>query len=121
MRRMARVAALVAGLGLLAASGAGATAQSGLHGVVTRGPITPVCIAGQPCSAPVPGATLVFQSNGHAAVRARTNSRGAYRIVLAPGTYSVALTTPRRMGPTKAHVVSGRFSRVDFSIDTGIR
>ena len=119
---MARSAALVAGLTLLAvAPGAGATAQSGLHGVVTRGPIAPVCIAGQPCSEPVPGATLVFKQAGHAAVPTRTSSSGTYRIVLAPGSYSVALATPRRMAPTSAKVVEGRFRRVDFSIDTGIR
>ena len=122
MQRMMRSAALVAGLLLLiVASGAGATTKSGLHGVVTRGPITPMCVAEAPCSAPVPGAVLVFTQAGHAAVRARTGKTGAYRIVLAPGTYSVALTPARRMAPAAARVVGGRFRRVDFSIDTGIR
>jgi len=118
---MTRVAALVAVLGLVAASGAGATARSGLRGIVTRGPITPMCIAETPCSAPVAGATLVFQRAGHAAVRTRTGSDGTYKIVLAPGAYSVALASPRRMGPTSARVTSGLFRTVDFSIDTGIR
>jgi len=118
---MTRVAAVVAGIGLVVASGAGATAKSGLHGIVTRGPISPMCVAEQPCSAPVAGATLVFQRAGHATVQVHTNSKGAYRVVLAPGTYGVALAKPRRMDPTSARVVSGGFRRVDFSIDTGIR
>src|SRR5262249_20449466 len=118
---MTRVAALVAVLGLVAASGAGATAPSGLRGIVTRGPIAPMCVAELPCSAPVPGATLVFTQAGHAAVRAHTGSNGTCKVVLAPGAYSVALASPRRMGPTSARVTSGRFRTVDFSIDTGIR
>jgi hypothetical protein len=80
-----------------------------------------MCVAEQPCSAPVVGATLVFERAGHASVQVRTNSKGVYRIVLAPGMYSVALAKPRKMDPTHARVVSGSFRRVDFSIDTGIR
>jgi len=119
---MARSAAVIAGLVLLTVtSGAGATSQSGLRGVVTRGPIAPICIAEEPCSAPVPGATLVFKRAGYAAVRTRTGSAGTYRVVLAPGVYSVALAPPRRMAPPNARVAGGTFRRVDFSIDTGIR
>lgn len=80
-----------------------------------------MCVAEQPCSAPVAGATLEFNRAGHAAIQVRTNSKGAYSVVLAPGTYGVALAKPRKMDPTSARVVSGSFRRVDFSIDTGIR
>lgn len=63
----------------------------------------------------------MFQRAGHSEVRTRTGSNGEYKLVLAPGAYSVALAWPRRMGPTSARVTSGRFRTVDFSIDTGIR
>ena len=104
---------------LAAASGAGATTRSGLHGLVSRGPITPMCVAEQPCDAPAPGVTLVFVRAGHDAVRTRTSSAGTYRVVLAPGVYTV--TSGARMEPVSARVVAGRFRTVDFSIDTGIR
>ena len=37
---------------------------SGLHGVVMRGPTTPVCRVGVPCSEPAAGATIGFDRNG---------------------------------------------------------
>ena len=118
---MTRLAVLVVAAALAAGSGAGATTQSGLHGVVTRGPISPVCVAEQPCSAPAPGVTLVFTSTGQEAVRTRTGSAGAYRVALAPGLYTVAPLSGRRMEPGTTRVVNARFRHVDFSIDTGIR
>ena len=121
IRAMVKVAPLVAGLALVVASSAGATSQCGLRGMVVRGPTSPVCVAEQPCSAPAANVTLVFKRAGQTAVRARTGSTGAYRVVLAPGVYTVAPASARAMDPTSVRVVSGHFRRVDFSIDTGIR
>ena len=75
MRRIAPVLAIAS---LVAASGAAATTQSGLRGIVTRGPISPICVAGQPCDAPVPGLTLVFTRGGSQAARTRTSDTGTY-------------------------------------------
>ena len=120
MRALAALAALVA-----VSSAGAATSTSGLRGIVTRGPIAPVCVAGQPCDAPAKNLTLVFVRNGHVARRTKTNERGRYRVALAPGLYAVRLTTKSSIGrglePERARVVAGRFRRVDFSIDTGIR
>jgi len=96
---------------------------SGLHGNVTKGPTTPVCRAGQPCSAPAQ-VTLLFRRAGHT-FRARSTATGAYRISLAPGIYSVS--TLERIGispnikPHLVHVRRGHDDRLDFSVDTGIR
>src|SRR5262249_9586929 len=96
---------------------------SGFHGMVTKGPIVPVCRAVEPCSAPVQ-VTLVF----HRAVypyRVLSGRDGRYRIVLAPGYYTV--TTLERIGvgrsitPRAVHVRRAHVDRLDFSIDTGIR
>jgi ribosomal protein L2 len=46
---------------------------------------------------------------------------GTYRIALSAGTYAVRATSRRQIDPTTVRVPSGRFRRVDFSIDTGIR
>ena len=101
-----------------------AIAFGGLHGVVTRGPITPVCQIGKPCSEPAVGSVLVFSRNGTVAARVRTGTAGRYSVSLPPGFYAVRLSPPQHIGglkPTQVRVRTGLSSRLDFSIDTGIR
>jgi hypothetical protein len=117
---------ILAAVGLLAAAGAQATSTpSGLRGTVTRGPISPVCVAEQPCSEPAHNVTLVFLLGNHVAGRTVTDTAGRYRIRLAPARYQVSGTVQPRIGralePDHARVFPGSFTRVDFSIDTGIR
>ncbi len=112
-----------------------ATAASGLQGVVHRGPTRPVCRPGEPCTQPAQ-VTLLFRrgvfrhgtlvsATGAPAVRARSGTKGHYRILLAPGYYTV--TTAERVGiarnvkPGAVHVRLGHVDNLDFSIDTGIR
>jgi hypothetical protein len=122
MRRPLMVAALVA---VAASSSAAATKSSGLYGFVRRGPIVPVCVAGQPCDGPAKSFPLVFWRNGKVAGRTTTSKTGAYRIRLAPGVYAVRSTATTSIGrpaePRTARVGIGRFRRVDFFFDTGIR
>jgi hypothetical protein len=102
-----------------------ALATSGLFGHVTRGPTTPVCMVGKPCSAPVVGARLEFLRRGVLAGSVRTGAAGGYRISLAPGLYAVRIvrTVPGqpRFTPQTVRITTGVPRRVDFSIDTGIR
>ena len=98
---------------------AGALARSGLYGTVMRGPISPTCVAEQPCDAPAAGVVLVFSRGGVVVARVRTHGNGSYRIRLAPGRYAV--TGGRDLQPSAVRVLRGRFRRVEFSIDTGIR
>jgi hypothetical protein len=109
--------------GVLAAGAARAqTARSGLHGTVSRGPVTPVCVAEQPCSEPVAGATLQFRSSsGRLVGHTVTRSDGSYRIALPPGLYAVKAASGRSLDPHTARVKPLRFRHVDFFIDTGIR
>ncbi len=113
--------AVIAAVCLLGGAAQGATVKSGLFGKVTRGPITPVCIAEVPCSAPVPGAMIVFSRAGHEVARTRTSAKGTYRLTLTPGTYSVRVLQARPVDPGVARVQRGQFRHTDFSIDTGIR
>lgn len=98
---------------------------SGLHGIVMRGPTTPVCRVGVPCSAPAVGAVLVFSRSGQVAVRVRVGAGGRYSVRLRPGYYTVQVSPVPRVGfgirPARVHVVLDVNARVDFSIDTGIR
>jgi Carboxypeptidase regulatory-like domain len=115
------VVALVGAVCLAGGPAQGSTIKSGLYGEVTRGPITPVCIAELPCSAPVPGAMIVFSRAGHEVARTRTASNGTYRLTLTPATYSVRVLQSGPVDPGVARVQRGQFRHIDFSIDTGIR
>ena len=101
-----------------------AIAPSGLRGVVTRSPITPVCIEGVPCSAPAKNTPLVFFQRRRS-VRTRTDRVGRYRVALAPGWWSVRTATAPRIGsgiePPTVRVVAAHFRVVNLDIDTGIR
>jgi hypothetical protein len=121
-----RHAALIVLVGLVAVVAVGATAGratlgTGIRGLVTRGPITPVCQEGVPCSAPAKHLKITFVRAG-IAKSVVTGSNGRYSILLAPGTYAVRFPTARfGFRPRTALVVAGRMSTRDFSIDTGIR
>ena len=96
-----------------------------LHGVVTRGPTTPVCQVGVPCSEPAPGAVLVFAHDGRIVARVRAGDRGRYSVRLRPGSYAVRLAARPKIGsglaPRAITLRAVLSARVNFSIDTGIR
>lgn len=115
-------------LALVVVAGAGAQTtglSSGLRGVVMRGPIAPVCVAEQPCTEPARNVTLLFSRNSRVVGRAVTDTAGRYRVRLPAGVYAVrrpgSMGIGRGIEPNRARVYAGRFRRVDFSIDTGIR
>ena len=122
---MWRLACISTVIALTSAGGATAAESSGLRGVVMRGPVTPVCMVGQPCDEPAANVRLVFLRNGKAVARVRTGRDGRYRLALAPGVYRVRTavrpTIGRGIEPQTVRVPRGRYARVDFSIDTGIR
>jgi hypothetical protein len=94
---------------------------SGLTGVVSRSPATPVCHVGVPCSKPYPQATLLFSRAG-VTRRVTTDADGAYRIGLAPGRYEVRVRGARfGWKPTSAVVPRGRYARLNVLVDTGMR
>jgi hypothetical protein len=100
---------------------ASATTSTGLRGLVTKGPITPVCVAGDACTAPAKGVTMTFTRRG-VAHTVRTGTDGRYRIQLAAGSYAVRIASARfGFAPRVATVEAGRMSVRNFSIDTGIR
>jgi hypothetical protein len=98
---------------------------AGLYGKVTRGPLTPVCVAEKPCSGPAAGVTLRFMRNSAVVASAATAKDGSYRVVLQGGFYFVRTGSPPRIGrglrPSSVRVAAGTWMRQNFSIDTGIR
>ena len=91
-----------------------------------RGPTTPVCRKGQPCSEPASGAQLVFTSQETPGVQFTTTvgKDGSYTVDLPPDLYTVTVSRPPSIGrgiePSTVRVTV-RERTVDFSIDTGIR
>ena len=113
-------AALITVLFLVLAT-VGSAATSGLRGVVTRGPITPVCFAGTPCDGPAKHIAVVFWRHGGSHT-ATTDADGRYRISLTAGTYTVRIPTGRfGYEPQVVVVPVGRVAVRNFSIDSGIR
>jgi hypothetical protein len=110
------VAALVAVTG---------TTGTGLYGKVVISPARPVCAVGQSCTAPDKNDVLSFWLRGRRVASARTTSEGRYRVTLAPGRYTVRAkhrgAIGRGLEPTRVLVPRGRFARVNFSLDIGIR
>jgi hypothetical protein len=101
-----------------------AIAAGGLHGVVTRGPIQPVCRVGVPCSEPAVGARLAFSRAGKLVASVRVGAGGRYAIRLQAGVYTVRVVPATRIGgvkPQQVLVRRGVDVRINFAIDTGIR
>jgi hypothetical protein len=104
--------------------GSGSKTSSGLYGKVLISPAEPVCRQGEPCGRPAAGYTLVFSDNGEIAGRTKTDKQGHYRIELGPGRYTIGLPSERAIKgftPPAATVPSGRYAKLDFSLDIGIR
>jgi hypothetical protein len=121
-----RMVVLLSSLVLAVAAGAQASPPRGtLIGLVTRGPITPVCAAEQPCDEPASHVTLVFSHADREVARVTTGTDGRYRVRLPATTYQVRRARSgapdRKLEPHSVLVRAGRLIRVDFSIDTGIR
>jgi hypothetical protein len=117
---------VLSSLALALAAGAQAMPPRGtLAGLVTRGPITPVCAIEQPCDEPAAHVTLVFSHADRDVTRVTTGADGRYRVRLPATTYQVRRAQSgvpdRRLEPHAVLVKAGRLIRVDFSIDTGIR
>jgi hypothetical protein len=95
--------------------------STGLRGLVTRGPITPTCQEGVPCSAPAKHVKITFVRYG-IAKSVVTGADGRYAVALVAGTYAVRFPSARfGFRPRTAFVPVGRVATRNFSIDTGIR
>jgi hypothetical protein len=90
-----------------------------------RGPTTPVCRKGTPCSEPASGAKLLFEQDRVVVATAVVAKNGSYSVVLPFGAYTVAVAPPPSIGrgiePRMVRVSAGPARRIDFRIDTGIR
>ena len=111
---------VVALLGATAGS-AGATSRSGLRGTALLDPGSPVCKVGTPCTRPAANVLLRFSRNGRVVAHTRTDSEGRYRLTLRPRKYGVTSATGVVVTPAQVTVATGRYRRVTFRLNTGVR
>lgn len=115
------IAILMAAL-LATAGAAGATTlRSGLRGTVLVDPASPACKPGTPCTRPASHVLLRFWRKDRVVAHTRTDAKGRYRIALRPRTYTVISAKGGVLTPARVTVVSDRFRRLTFRLDTGIR
>ena len=116
------IAAAALLLALLVLLGAGSSSSgSGVRGTVLLDPGYPTCQPGTPCTRPAADVLLRFWRDGRVVARTRTDASGRYRIALHPRTYRVSSTSGAVLEPTRVTVPTGRYRRVTFRLDTGIR
>jgi hypothetical protein len=103
------------------------TGASGVEGVVTLGPTTPVCRVGQSCSRPVMATVAVRDPAGQQVLLFVSGSDGRFHVALPPGTYTLA-PLPLQPGslypravPVTIVVTAGGYTQADVTYDTGIR
>lgn len=97
-----------------------ASTRTGVEGIVLRGPIAPVCVAGSPCEAPAYGVTVRALQNGNTVAATATDKDGRFRLSLEAGDYTIQ-ALGRGTEPVDVHVSASKLTEVAFFIDTGIR
>ncbi len=118
------IALAVVSVALGSVTSISAAAPSGIRGTVIKTPTSPVCQEGVPCSGAVAGIVLVAYRGRVRVATATTNDSGTYRLALRPGTYVVRGLRRPMFGSLSARavrVLKGRFTVVNYEIDTGIR
>ena len=122
MRTVLLVACLAAAAGCTSVA---PSATTGLTGIVTRGPVTPVCRIDIPCDAPF-SAGFSVEQGGKRVAEFRSDADGHFTVWLEPGTYRVvpASDAPVLGATSQAKVVdvgAVGLTSVHLEFDTGIR
>jgi hypothetical protein len=94
--------------------------RSGVEGIVVRGPTSPACAAGSPCSAPARDVTVQATKGGNVVASTTTDNEGRFTLALHAGDYTIS-ALGRGTEPQDVHVTASKLTEVAFLIDTGIR
>ena len=126
IQRLPGVIAVVASLAAAGCSSATPTPITGLTGVVSRGPVTPVCRVDVPCDAPF-SATFTVQKSGRQVAQFRSDASGQFTVFLPPGDYIVMpaadapILSPSAQAKSVSVADSGTLTTIRLMFDTGIR
>ena len=99
--------------------------STGLTGIVTRGPITPVCQVDVPCEAPF-AATFEVRQFGRRVASFTSDDAGRFTVRLVPGSYTIipGANAPIIDAPSQVKTVQVEpdgLTSVSLSFDTGLR
>ena len=99
--------------------------DSGIEGLVVRGPTQPVCVVDIPCDEPF-AAPFHVRQDGRAIATFTSDVEGRFSIELPPGDYTITPdATAPIMFPTQqvktVRVEPNTMVRVELDFDTGIR
>ena len=126
MKHCAALALLVCTVLSGGCASAGPSPPTGLTGIVTRGPVTPVCRVDVPCDAPF-SATFTVQRAGERVAQFQSDAMGQFTVFLAPGSYTVVpgadapIIVPSAQAKSVTVADTGALTVVRLAFDTGIR
>jgi len=100
--------------------------KSGIFGIISLGPITPVEKVGEKNSKPYKTIIIVKSENGLKVItNFSSNDDGSFKVYLKPGSYILEpqkSTSPFPiLKPIKVEVIENQFIEVNITFDTGIR
>jgi hypothetical protein len=108
---------------VLASCGATPT-DSGINGLVTIGPVSPVERPGVPNDAPYQATLVVKDADGHAVASVQSGDDGRFSVNLAPGVYVLEPQSSGQLPFAESQQVTvepHRHTEVSVSYDSGIR
>lgn len=112
-------------LAILLSACAAVPTDSGVRGMVTIGPTSPVQRPGEPSEAPYAAELVVKGTDSREVARTRSGADGTYSVNLVPGSYTIegvgGDTPPSPPAPVAFEVAAHRFTTVNLSFDSGIR
>jgi hypothetical protein len=116
----------LAGCDAVGVLGAPRPGETGLEGVVVRGPVQPACQQGQPCGDEPFAAGFTVRRGGRTVGTFRSDTAGRFAVRLDAGAYTVVpdddapLLSPASQARA-VEVLAGDVTTVALSFDTGIR
>jgi len=99
-------------------------ADSGLNGLVTIGPLSPVEQPGVPNDGPYQATIVIKDDGGDKVATVESAADGRFTVSLAPGTYVLEPQSPGQMPYAESQEViveAHRFTEVTVAYDSGIR
>jgi hypothetical protein len=126
MKQCAVLALMAAGPAISGCSSTAPSPATGLTGIVTRGPVTPVCRVDVPCDAPF-SATFNAERAGRRVAQFQSDAAGQFTVFLAPGGYTIVpnadapVIVPAAQTKSVTVADTGALTVVRLMFDTGIR
>jgi hypothetical protein len=126
MKHRAMLALVAWSVGVGGCASSAPSPVTGLTGVVTRGPVTPVCRVDVPCDAPF-SATFNVERAGRRVAQFQSDASGQFTVFLQPGGYTVVPNADAPIIAPTSQVKSvtvgdtGTLTVVRLMFDTGIR